>query len=78
MKYNVDYLTKLLHEAGIKCSGCNEDGVVWDIDGKKEIQNQKTVKQILTSYDPAKADEYTPETIDDKIKRIVNELIGKK
>lgn len=37
--------------AGIKISGCNTNGVVWDEAGN-EIQNRKDVKAIVTAHKP--------------------------
>ena len=46
-KYDAENLTNELSEAGIEFSGCNENGIVWDIDGKTEIQNKKEIKSVL-------------------------------
>lgn len=54
---NVNKLHKELQTAGIKLSGCNSDGIVWDLDNK-EIQNRDNVRIIIEAHDP------TPE-IDD-------------
>lgn len=71
---NTEKLIKELITAGIKTSGCNELGIVWDIDGHTEIQNRKDVKSIIKVHDP------TPvpiETLDKKIARIVREEMEK-
>jgi hypothetical protein len=73
-KVNHEKLNKELIAAGIKISGCNELGIVWDVDGHTEIQDRKDVKAIIKAHDP------TPEpveTMDEKIERIVKEKMEK-
>ena len=65
---NIEKLTWELIAAGIKISGCNENGIVWAEDGQTEIQDRKDVKTIIKAHDP------TPdpiETLDEKIERII-------
>jgi len=74
MDMNIEKLTWELIAAGIKISGCNENGIVWAEDGHTEIQNRKDVKAIIKAHDP------TPEpveTMDEKIERIVQEKMEK-
>lgn len=62
MRYNPETLTKELLAAGIRISGCNENGVVWGEDGVSEIQDGQVVRAILKAHDPeAKTDEATLE-----------------
>ena len=68
-------LTKELLDAGIKISGCNPNGIVWDEDGTTEIQGRKDVKAVVAKHDPTPIPE---ETLDEKIERIVAEKLTKK
>jgi hypothetical protein len=49
---NIQRLQKELAEAGISISGCNSNGVVWDIDGSTEIQSRPDVSAIIAAHDP--------------------------
>ena len=49
---NITKLTQELKTAGIAFSGCNESGIVWDIDGATEIQSRKDVAIIIKAHDP--------------------------
>jgi len=51
---NTSKLTEELKAAGIPVSGCNSNGVVWDIDGKTEIQKRHDVLAVISSHDPAR------------------------
>lgn len=73
MEYNIDKLFEELVTAGIKSSGCNEHGIVWD-DNNKEIQDRPDVKAIIAKHDPAPIPE---ETLEQKIERIVNKKMTK-
>ena len=53
---NVEKLHKELEAAGIEFSGCNSNGVVWDIENVKEIQEREDVKSVIDSHDPAPDD----------------------
>jgi hypothetical protein len=48
--YNVDKLLSQLIAGGISCSGCNSNGVVWDVNGTTEIQTRSDVATIIASY----------------------------
>lgn len=70
---DVNKLTQELISAGIKISGCNSKGIVWDVDGLTEIQDRKDVKAVIAKHDP------TPEPIealDQKIERIITEKLA--
>jgi hypothetical protein len=69
---NPEKLNRELIEAGIEFSGCNEKGVVWDIDGKTEIQEQKKVRGVLSKHDPTPV---PAETLEEKIEKILQEKI---
>lgn len=49
---NIDKLSAELKAANIFFSGCNTDGVVWDIDGLTEIQTRADVIAVLAAHDP--------------------------
>ena len=52
LQASVDFVTsiqKKLDAAGIKRSGVNDKGVVWDIDGVTEIQDREDVKAALAA-----------------------------
>jgi hypothetical protein len=48
---NVGKLEEELRIAGIEFSGCNSNGVVWDVDGN-EIQDRADVAQVIAVHDP--------------------------
>lgn len=73
MDINVKQLFQELLDAGIDCGGCNDDGIVWGLDGLTEIQNKPEVKAIITKHDPIETPE---ETLEQKIERIVIEKIS--
>lgn len=50
---NVTELYKELEAAAIDISGCNADGVVWDVDGN-EIQNRADVIAVLATHPQTK------------------------
>lgn len=54
---NVNKLHKELQTAGINISGCNSEGVVWDLDNI-EIQDRDDVLAVIKAHDP------TPEVDD--------------
>lgn len=73
---NLEKLTRELLSAGIKISGCNEQGVVWAEDGTTEIQDRKDVKAIIDAHDPTPDPE--PEPIEERIKRLETALLEAK
>jgi len=50
---NVDKLHNELESAGIEISGCDSNGVVWDLEGKKQIQDRSDVLSVIEAHDPA-------------------------
>lgn len=49
--YNAQILSNYLTEAGIIFSGCNSDGIVWDLKNN-EIQTRPDVAAIIAAYNP--------------------------
>lgn len=49
---NLRKLNKELKQAGISFAGVNDEGIVWGVDGKTEIQNRPDVFAIINSHDP--------------------------
>lgn len=70
---NPEKLSKELAAAGIEFSGCNENGIVWDIDGKTEIQEKKKVKEIIAKHDPNSTEKIL--STEERLKRL-EEKIG--
>lgn len=76
MNINPIKLTKELTNAGIQVSGCNSNGVVWDIDGTTEIQKRADVKAIVLAHDPT-PDPEPPSLVDriDALSEIMQALV---
>lgn len=51
MNINPGKLDTELRKAGIETSGCNSNGVVWDMNGY-EIQDRADVSIIIAAHDP--------------------------
>lgn len=51
MTINLNKLTSELKSAGIEVSGCNTNGIVWDIDNN-EIQTRPDVASIILAHNP--------------------------
>lgn len=49
---NLNNLTKELQDANIDFSGCNVNGIVWDLDGATEIQGRPDVAAVIKDHDP--------------------------
>jgi hypothetical protein len=49
---NIDKLMEELSSAGILISGCNTNGIVWDVDGITEIQDRPDVASIISAHNP--------------------------
>lgn len=52
MSINTTKLTEELSIAGIQNSGCNSNGIVWDVDGTTEIQDRPDVSAIIAVHNP--------------------------
>ncbi len=52
MTINSTKLNQELKDAGIIFVSCNSNGVVIDIDGTTEIQDQPAVAAVITDHDP--------------------------
>jgi len=65
---NTSKLTEELKAAGIPVSGCNSNGVVWDVDGKTEIQARSDVVAVLGIHDPTPEPEAAEFVFDKPIK----------
>ena len=52
---NPTKLDQELKNAGIEISGCNANGVVWDLIGN-EIQGQANVQALIAAHDPIEYD----------------------
>jgi len=68
---NPGKLDKELKDAGIKISGCNSNGIVWDEDNN-EIQDRKDVKAIIDKHDPTPDTE--PPLIEERLAKVEEEL----
>lgn len=51
---NPETLTDEFNAAGISTGGCNANGVVWDVDGKTEIQTRNDIKAVIVVHNPTK------------------------
>lgn len=72
MAINVEKLHKEIENAGIPISGCDEKGVVWDVDGTTEIQDQPEVAAVIATHDPRDYVKERQDSAEGDIKRIPN------
>ena len=68
---NPSKLVRELKAANIKNGGCNEHGIVWDVDGTTEIQDRPDVAQVIANHDP------TPVPVESETKKLADLLIEK-
>lgn len=64
---NTQKLSKELALAGILSSGCNSNGVVWDVNGS-EIQDRADVAAVIAAHDPAPEPESPYQEFDKPVK----------
>ena len=69
---NVAKLHQEIENAGIPISGCTEHGVVWDVDGNTEIQDQPEVAAVIAAHDPTDYVQQRQESAEGAIKDIPN------
>ena len=74
---NASKLDQELKKAGIAISGCNAEGVVWDVDGVTEIQSRPDVAAVIAVHDPEP--DPPPPSLEDQIATLqaaINALIN--
>lgn len=72
MAINSTKLDQELKDAELVFSGCNSDGIVWDVDGTTEIQDRPAVAAVIAAHDPRDNVKERQESAEGDIKKIPN------
>ncbi len=75
---NVRKLQKEFLAAGINIGGCSENGIVWGVDGKEEIQERQDVAALIALHDSNLEEKPRPKNIPEEALSEAVELLKNK